>query len=117
MSFSHPDSEELVATVGRVNLEGIAVSAGAVWPVPAREVVELLWSLLDGGEAELGTATLVEDGSYDSRGFVSTGRLWHRLIPVTASRGFGIEVRAPNSSWEEHADVFRQGLEVLNEDL
>lgn len=117
VSFAHPEGADLIATVGRVNLEGIADNAGATWPVPPREVVDLLWSLLDGGEAELGAAMLVPGGSLDSWGFISSGRLWHRLIPVSASRGFGIEVRAPNASWETHADVFRQGLTVLNDDL
>lgn len=117
VSFSHPRAEDVIATVGRVNLEGIASSAGGGWPLPAREVVDLFWQILDGGEAELSAVMLEAGGVYDSQGFISTGRLWHRLIPVTASRGFGIEVRAPNNSWREHADLFRNGLRILNEDL
>lgn len=117
VSFTHPDSSDVIATVGRVNLEGIAVNAGAAWPVAPRDVVDLLWSILDGGEAELANVMLEQGGVYDSWGFISTGRLWHRLVPVTPSKGFGVEVRAPNSSWEVHADVFRDGLVVLNEDL
>ncbi len=117
VSFTHADSADVIATVGRVNLEGIAVNAGASWPVAPRDVVELLWSILDGGEAELANVMLEQGGVYDSWGFISSGRLWHRLVPVTPSKGFGVEVRAPNSSWESHANVFRSGLVVLNEDL
>ncbi|NND02333.1 MAG: hypothetical protein HKN91_06050 [Acidimicrobiia bacterium] len=117
VSFTHPESSDLIATVGRVNLEGIAVAAGAQWPVAPRDVVDLLWSILDGGDAEVANVMLEQGGVYDSWGFISTGRLWHRLVPVTASRGIGVEVRAPNASWEPHADVFRSGLVVLTEDL
>ena len=117
ISFVFSDADTVVATVGRVNLEGIATNAGASWPQPARDVVELLWSLLDGGEAELARVDLVRGGSLDSWGFISSGRLWHRLVPISASRGYGIEVRAPNASWEPHADVFRSGLVVLNTEL
>lgn len=117
VAFAHPAGEDVIATVGRVNLEGITVNAGGTWPVPARDVVDLLWMILDGGDAELASVDLIADGALDSWGAISTGRLWHRLIPISASRGFGVEVRAPNSSWETHADIFRQNLVVLNEDL
>lgn len=117
ISFEHEAEDGVLATVGRMNLEGITVNAGGVWPLAARDVVDLLWDLLDGGEAELARVELVAGGALDSWGFIGGGRLWHRLIPVTASQGFGIEVRAPNASWEPHADVFRSGLVVLNSDL
>lgn len=117
VSFRHSVEEDVIATVGRVNLEGIAVNAGATWPVAPRDVVELLWSILDGGGAELGNVSLEPGGVFDSWGVISTGRLWHRLVPVTPSRGYGVEVRAPNSSWEDHANVFRTSLVVRNTDL
>ncbi len=41
--------------------------------------------------------------------------MWHRLAPVGGERGIGVEVRAPNSSWEPHADVFLDGLEVVRD--
>ena len=117
VSFTHPESDDVLATVGRVNLEGIAVNAGAAWPVAPRDVVDLLWSILDGGDAELANVMLEAGGVLDSWGFISTGRLWHRLVPVTPSKGIGVEVRAPNQSWEVHADVFRSTLIVTNDDL
>ena len=117
ISFENDVAEGILATVGRVNMEGITVNAGGAWPLPARDVVELLWDLLDGGEAELARVDLVEGGSLDSWGFIEGGRLWHRLIPISASRGYGIEVRAPNAGWEAHADVFRGNLIVLNSEL
>ncbi len=116
ISFAHDAQEGILATVGRVNLEGITVNAGGAWPVPARDVVDLLWDLLDGGEAELARVDLVEGGALDSWGFISGGRLWHRLVPISASQGYGIEIRGPNASWESHADVFRGNLVVLNSD-
>jgi len=117
VSFAHPAGPDVVATVGRVNLEGVVVNAGGLWPQSARNVVDQLWSLLDGGDAELDDVSLVSDGSYDSSGFIGSGRLWHRLVPVTATQGYGVEVRAPNATWEPHAEVFRQNLIVLNSEL
>jgi len=114
ISFKHDEAEGILATVGRVNMEGIVVNAGGAWPLPARDVVELLWDLLDGGGAELARVDLVEGGSLDSWGLIEGGRLWHRLIPTSASQGYGIEVRAPNAGWEPHADVFRGNLIILN---
>lgn len=117
ISFRHPDEEGTIATVGRVNMEGVVVNAGGVWPQNARTVVDHLWSLLDGGDAELAATQLVGGGSVDSWGFISTGRLWHRLVPVTSSVGVGVEVRGPHETWEAHADVFRQTVRVLETEL
>lgn len=114
ISFRYPSAEGVVATVGRVNMEGVVVNAGGDWPQPARTVVDHLWSLLDGGEAELAARGLVVGGAIDSWGFISSGRLWHRLVPVTSSVAIGVEVRGPNNTWEDHADVFRQSVRVLN---
>lgn len=117
ISFMHPSTDGVVATVGRVNMEGVVLNAGGQWPQSARNVVDHLWSLLDGGGAELTRVDLATGGALDSRGSVSTGRLWHRLVPVTSSVAIGVEVRAPNLSWEPHADVFRQSVQVLNSEL
>lgn len=117
VSFSYPEADGVVATVGRMNLEGIVVNAGGAWPVPPRDVIDHFWSLLDGGEAELAHVALAGDGALDSWGFIATGRLWHRLVPTSASRGFGIEVRGPNASWEAHAEVFRRNLVVVDSEL
>ena len=114
MSFSHPAGEGILATVGRVNLEGIATNSGLTWPAQTEDVVTGLWSLFDGGGAELESVELVAIGEYDSAGSISSGRLWHRLIEVTASRGYGVEVRAPNPSWDGHADAFRAGFTLID---
>jgi hypothetical protein len=31
--------------------------------------------------------------------------MWFRLIPTEGSRGIAVEVRAPNSTWAEHAEA------------
>ncbi len=115
ISFRHPDEDGIIATVGRVNMEGVVVNAGGVWPQNTRSVVDHLWSLLDGGDAELLSTSLVAGGSVDSWGSISTGRLWHRLIPVSSSVGVGVEVRGPNATWEQHAEIFRQGVRLLGD--
>ena len=114
MSFSHPAGDGILATVGRVNLEGVATNSGLTWPAQTEDVVSGLWSLFDGGGAELERVELVDIGEYDSSGAISTGRLWHRLIEVSASRGFGVEVRAPNPSWGAHAEAFRAGFALVD---
>ncbi len=113
ISFSHPDVPSAVATVGSVNMEAVVNNAGGSWPVAARDVVDHLWRLLDGGQAELLRVDLTPDRSYDSVGRIEGGRLWHRLVPITATRAWGVEMRAPNASWESHAAVFRQNLVLL----
>jgi len=35
----------------------------------------------------------------------STGDMWYLLLAVEGSTGIGVEMRAPNDSWEARADV------------
>ncbi len=94
-------------------MEGLITATGGTWPRTTDDVVRALWELLDDGNAELGSLRLLSDGSVRSFGTFGGGRMWHRLAPVGGERAVGVEVRAPNSSWESHADVFLDGLEPL----
>ena len=116
ISFTNPASSEVVATVGPVNMEAVVAGAGGAWPQAPRNVVDDLWRLIDGGEAELVQVELAAGGALDSWGLISTGRMWHRLVPLTATEAWGIEIRGPDGDWEPHADVFRRGFTVANSD-
>ena len=110
-TFAHPAApDEVVASVGAVNMEGLVQAAGGTWPQTVDNVVRTFWSLADDGKAEVGEVRPLLDGSVSSSGVYQGGRLWFRLVPTSASRGLGIEVRAPNRTWGDHADVFLDGL-------
>lgn len=112
--FAHGATPEAMATVAPVNMEAVMVQSGGSWPAPAESVVRAFWELLDAaGSASFGSLEFAADGSVSSRGSYESGRLWYRLIPLTGSRGLGIEVRGPNSSWQSHADVFLGSLAVV----
>lgn len=114
-SFVHPaGDDEALATVGRVNMEGIVTAAGGEWPQLTEDVARSFWSIIDGGEAALATTESERDGSVRTFGTVASGRLWWRLTPTAFSEAIGVEVRGPNRSWESHADVFFEGLTILD---
>jgi len=114
LSFSHPEApEDVVATVGKVNMESLVEANGGRWPASPQQVVETFWSAIDGGDAELGRLEFREDGSIESFGVFRAGRMWTLLLPTDAVRAVGVEVRAPNSSWEDHARVFLEGVQIL----
>jgi hypothetical protein len=114
VSFANVDDPDgLIATAGVVNMQGLVEANGGTWPQSPRGVVEVMWSALDNGEADLGEIRSLEDGSVRSFGVFQGGRLWHRLVPVDATRAVGVDVRAPSRAWETHADVFLEGLQVL----
>ncbi len=113
-SFSHPlDPEVLLATVGPVNMEGLVTANGGSWPQTVSGVVEVFWDAADGGNADLGTSTVLPDGSVESFGVFRDGRMWARLIPLDSTNAIGVEMRAPNSSWEAHARVLLDSVTVL----
>lgn len=106
VSFAHPlDPEALLATVGPVNMEGVVTANGGTWPQTVSGVVRTFWEAADGGEAELATLTVLPDGSVESFGAFGGGRMWAKMIPLDSTRAIGVEMRAPNSSWEQHAAV------------
>ena len=111
VSFAHPlDPDVLLATVGPVNMEGVVTANGGIWPQTVSGVVEIFWDAADGGNADLGTLTVLPDGSVESFGAFGGGRMWTRLIPLDTTNAIGVELRAPNSSWEPHARVLLDGV-------
>lgn len=112
VSFSHPsDPESVLATVGAVNMEGVVTANGGTWPQTVSGVVDVFWAAADGGDAELATSKVLSDGSVESFGAFGTGRMWARLIPLGTVEAIGVEMRAPNSSWETHARVLLDSVE------
>lgn len=111
VSLRHPLApEEVVATIGQVNMEGIVNADGQEWPQTTDAVVRSFWRLIDGGGAELATVDPLRDGSIESFGTFAGGRLWYRLTPIEGRRAIGVEVRGPNSSWGMHAEAIMGSL-------
>jgi len=107
LSFSHiSDPENTFLTAGLVDMEAIVTASGGSWPVPTQEVVVAFWSLLE--DADVGSFTRSQrmvGGAVRSWGEHETGTMWHLLYPLDGASAIAIEMRAPNSSWESHADV------------
>lgn len=107
------DLVNVVANAAGFDPQGVVEAVGGTWPAPTRQVSEAFWQLLaDGSGASLDEIVVLDDGSVRSRGGFDGGVLWHRMIINPDGSGIGIEMRAPNSSWEPHADVFLNGLVV-----
>ena len=103
-----------MASVGFVDMRGVAENAGRFWPATPETVVRAFWELLDDlGSAGLDELEELDDGSIRSNGSLDGGRLWHRLIPLEGPTGVGVEVRAPSKAWSEHADVIVDGLVIV----
>jgi hypothetical protein len=114
VALAHPQApDSLLASVAMVNLEALVVAAGELWPQQPDAVVRIFWSQIDGGDADVGEVRPQLDGSVRSVGVFRGGRLWFALYPIDASHGVGVEVRAPNRTWETHAAVFMDGLRLL----
>ncbi len=114
VTLAHPaDPERIMATVGQTGMEGIVEASGGTWPQPADEVVEAFWGLIDDGGAEVDSIQTLADGSVTSLGSFDGGRLWYRLVPLEGSAALGVEVRAPNSTWNEHAEAITQSLAAV----
>ena len=103
-------TDEVVATIGQVNMEGVANADGKEWPQTTDSVVRSFWALMDGGGAELATVRPLRDGSVETFGTFDGGRLWYRLTPVDGRRAIGVEVRGPNSTWGPHAEAIMGSL-------
>ncbi|MEN8041866.1 MAG: hypothetical protein ABFR95_10230 [Actinomycetota bacterium] len=115
IAFNHRiDPDNTFLTVGTLDMEAVVENAGGTWPVPPEEVTAAFWALLD--DAEVGSferSARQVGGAIKSWGNHSDGDMWHLLYPVDGSRGIAIELRAPNDSWETHADQVFTSLEVL----
>lgn len=108
------DSAHTFLTAGVINLEAIVVNAGGVWPAPTDEVARAFWALLeDAGVGSLERSQRVVGGAERSWGSHEDGTMWHLVHPTGGNSGIGIEMRAPNDSWETHADFVFGSIEVL----
>ncbi len=105
VSLAHPADPSIGATVSGVSLEALVTGNGLAWPQTPDVALRSFWALIDDGEAELQTTKPLVDGSVTSFGTYSDGRMWFRLVPTEGSRGIAVEVRAPNSTWAEHAEA------------
>jgi len=114
VSLRHPDApNDVVATAGHVNMEGVVSANGKTWPQTTEDVVRSFWAIIDGGGAELATMDPLRDGSIKSFGTFADGRLWYRLTPVEGRDAIGVEMRGPNSTWSTHADVMLDSLVLV----
>ncbi|MDQ3782487.1 MAG: hypothetical protein M3349_06055 [Actinomycetota bacterium] len=105
VSLRHPVDDAIAATVSGINMELLVTTNGLTWPQTPDVALRSFWALIDQGEAEIQTTRPLVDGSVTSFGSFAEGRLWFRLIPIQGSEAIAVEVRAPNSSWSEHADT------------
>jgi hypothetical protein len=114
LSFHHDlDPSHTFLTVGMADMEAIVEGAGGTWPVPPQETTLAFWSLLedaDVGEFERSARRV--GGAIKSWGTHTDGEMWYLLYPIEGSRAVGIEMRAPNDSWETHADTVFDSLTV-----
>ena len=112
--FSHPAAPDaVVASVGQVDMRGLAAATDRTWPQPAAVAVEAFWELLGSDQASRDGVRRRADGSVSSEGAFRDGRLWHRLVPLDENEAVGVEVRAPNRSWRQHAAAFLDGLRTV----
>ncbi len=94
-------------------MEAIVEGTGGTWPVSPEDTTRAFWSLLE--EADAGTferSVRRVGGAIKSWGTHTDGEMWHLLYPIEGSRAVGIEMRAPNDSWETHADIVFDSLRI-----
>ncbi|MEN8239019.1 MAG: hypothetical protein ABFR53_07455 [Actinomycetota bacterium] len=107
VAFNHEaDPDNTFLTAGILDEEAIVTGAGGTWPVPTEDVVVAFWSLLESsGVGSFERSQRMVGGAVRSWGDHETGRMWHVVYPTGGSTAIGVELRAPNDSWESHADV------------
>jgi len=105
---------ETFLTVGLINLEAIVQGAGGSWPASTDEVARAFWTLLeDAGVGSFTRSQRMVGGAERSWGTHETGTMWHLVYPTAPSAGIGVELRAPNDTWETHADAVFASLETV----
>jgi hypothetical protein len=107
LAFNHEaDPDNTFLTVGIIDQEAMVNSAGGTWPVSTDDVVLAFWSLLESSDVgSFERSQRMVGGAVRSWGDHETGRMWHAVYPTGGSTAIGIELRAPNDSWESHADL------------
>lgn len=106
-----PDDDAVLGSAGTVDLDALVAAGGGTTTATPERAVEAFWQLLGEGQAaSMESLAVRPDGSVWSQGTLEGGRLWHALIPLGGNEAIGVEVRAPNTSWESHADAIRSGV-------
>jgi hypothetical protein len=107
LAFNHAaDPENTFLTVGIIDQGAIVTGAGGSWPASTDDVVQAFWSLLESSDVgSFERSQRMVGGAVRSWGDHETGRMWHVVYPTGGSTAIGVELRAPNDSWESHADV------------
>jgi hypothetical protein len=115
LSFHHSlDPNHTFLTAGVADMEAMVVASGGTWPVSVEEAARSFWSLLEEADvADFKRSQRLVGGAIKSWGTHSDGDMWYLLYPVEGSMGIGIEMRAPNPSWETHADAVFNSLVVI----
>ena len=107
VSMNHTsDPDNTFLTAGLIDMEAIVAASGGSWPVPTEDVVVAFWALIE--NAGVGSYTRSQrlvGGAVRSWGDHETGTMWHLVYPLGDSSAIGVELRAPNNSWESHAAV------------
>ncbi len=117
LAFRHPsDPARVLASVGPVNMRQLVEAVGTSWPAPPRDAVVAFWSLIGGGgdDASLSSIETRDDGSIWSRGRLEGLHMWHTLVPELGRTGVGVEIRAPNDTWSEHAEIFQSTVRLID---
>jgi hypothetical protein len=112
VSAAHEDDpEHTFLTAAVINSEAIVVTSGGIWPATTAEVTRAFWSLLE--QADVGKferSTRMVGGAERSWGTHESGPMWHLVFPTGPTSAIGVEIRAPNDSWESHADAVFESL-------
>jgi hypothetical protein len=114
LAFHHSlDSNNTFLTVGVADMEAMVEATGGTWPVSTEDASRSFWALLEEVDAARYTRSARQiGGAIKSWGTHVDGEMWYLLHPVDGSLGVGIEMRAPNRSWETHADAVFNSLVV-----
>lgn len=104
MTFRHPTIEDASAAFGQVDMIRLVEADGGTWPTSARNTVRAFWNLIAAGDAVLQDLS-EEDGRVLSFGKFEDRRMWHVLLPTGGGTAVGVEFRAPNPTWGDHAQL------------
>lgn len=106
ISATHEDAPDTTfLTAGVINMEAIVENSGGTWPAPTADVTRAFWALLeDAGAGKFVRSARVVGGAERSWGTHVDGQMWHLVYPTGPTSAIGIELRAPNDTWESHAD-------------
>jgi hypothetical protein len=107
------DPEHTFLTAAVIDLQAIVEASGGSWPARSADVSRAFWTLLEQADVgEFERSGRIVGGAERSWGTHEDGKMWHLIVPTGATSGIGVEIRAPNDSWEAHADVVFASVET-----